>query len=90
MLAKGKPQGDVIFGIDNTFLGRAETAGILAPHRAAGLDTVDPSLVVPSGAATPIDRGDVCLNVDKAYFAVARPAAPPPASTTCSTRATAI
>jgi thiamine transport system substrate-binding protein len=69
ILAKGKPQADVLYGVDNTFLGRAEAAGILAPHRATGLGTVDPSLLVPSGLATPIDRGDVCLNVDSGYFA---------------------
>ena len=76
ILSKGKPQGDVIFGIDNTFLGRAESAGILAPHQAKGIDTVDPALVVPSGLATPIDRGDVCLNVDKEYFSSRDLAAP--------------
>jgi thiamine transport system substrate-binding protein len=69
ILAKGKPQADVIFGVDNTLLSKAEAAGILAPHRAAGIDTVDDALVVPSGLATPIDRGDVCLNVDKEFFA---------------------
>ena len=68
ILAKGKPQADVIFGVDTTLLSKVEAAGILAPHRAAGLDTVDDALVVPSGLATPISRGDVCLNVDKQYF----------------------
>jgi thiamine transport system substrate-binding protein len=69
ILAKGNPQGDVLFGLDTTFLGRARAAGILSPHRAAGLDQVDPALVPEGGIATPVDRGDVCVNLDEDYFA---------------------
>jgi thiamine transport system substrate-binding protein len=68
ILAKGKPQGDVLFGLDTTFLSRAVDAGILAPHGAAGLDDVPDELVPEGGLATPIDRGDVCVNIDTEYF----------------------
>jgi len=75
ILAKGNPSGDVLFGLDTTFLGRARAAGILAPHRAAGLDQVDPALAPEGAIATPIDRGDVCVNIDEEYFdGRARPA----------------
>jgi thiamine transport system substrate-binding protein len=69
VLAKGNPQGDVLFGLDNTLYSRAADAGILAPHRAAALGDVPADLVPAGGLATPIDRGDVCVNIDKAYFA---------------------
>jgi thiamine transport system substrate-binding protein len=68
VLAKGNPQGDVLFGLDNTFLSRAVDAGILAPHAAVGLDDVPAELVPAGGVATPIDRGDVCVNIDEEYF----------------------
>jgi thiamine transport system substrate-binding protein len=68
VLAKGNPQGDVLFGLDNTFLSRAVEAGILAPHQAADLDEVPADLVPEGGLATPIDRGDVCVNLDDEYF----------------------
>lgn len=75
ILARGNPSGDLLFGLDTTFLGRAREAGILAPHRAAGVDRVDAELVPDGGIATPIDRGDVCVNIDEEYFADrARPA----------------
>lgn len=69
VLAKGNPQGDVLFGLDNTLYSRAADAGILAPHRAAALSDVPSDLVPAGGLATPIDRGDVCVNIDKTYFA---------------------
>lgn len=68
VLAKGNPQGDVLFGVDNTFLSRAVDADILAPHLAAGIADVEADLVPAGGLVTPIDRGDVCVNIDSEYF----------------------
>ena len=69
ILTKDAPLGDLVFGIDNTFAGRAIDAGVLAPYSSPAL---------PEGAAdrgpdgagvlTPIDFGDVCLNADLAWF----------------------
>ncbi len=70
LLTKGNPQGDVLFGIDNNLLSRALDENLFAPYAAAGLAKVDPRLVVdPKHRVTPVDHGDVCLNIDKKWFA---------------------
>ena len=65
-LTAGNPEGDVIWGVDNTFLSRAIDAEIFVPYEAEGLDAVRPGLadVVPDHHATPVDFGDVCVNYD--------------------------
>ena len=68
ILTADDPEGDVLFGIDNTFLSRALDADILLPHRAAGLELVDPALLPSDDRVTPIDFGDVCVNYDIAWF----------------------
>jgi thiamine transport system substrate-binding protein len=69
ILTNGNPQADVLFGIDSTFLTRALDADLFVPYEAAGLDQVDPDLLLdPQHRVTPIDYGDVCLNYDKAWF----------------------
>jgi thiamine transport system substrate-binding protein len=69
ILTNGKPQGDVLFGIDSTFLTRALDADLFVPYEADGLDQVDAALRLdPEHRVTPIDYGDVCLNYDKAWF----------------------
>ena len=69
ILSAGNPQGDVLFGIDNTLLSRALGEDVFVPYEADHLDTVDPSLVLDDQhRVTPIDRGDVCLNYDVAAF----------------------
>ena len=66
LLTKGNPQGDVLFGIDNNLLSRALDEDLFEPYEAAGLDQVDGRyLLDPEHRVTPIDHGDVCLNVDK-------------------------
>src|SRR4051812_7161758 len=37
ILTKDAPIGDVVFGIDNTFAGRAISSGILSPYRSPSL-----------------------------------------------------
>ena len=79
VLTKDDPTGDAVFGIDNTFGSRAIDEGVLAPYAAT----------LPAGAdeyalegdddhdLTPVDTGNVCVNVDDTWFAdhgVARPA----------------
>lgn len=69
ILSAGNPQGDVLFGIDNTLLSRALEAEVFVPHEAADLDAVDPSLLLDDEfRVTPMDRGDVCLNYDVSAF----------------------
>lgn len=70
ILTKDNPEADVIFGVDNTVLGRALEAGILDLYQPVALSEIPAAFQLdPSGQLTPIDYGDVCLNVDKNYFA---------------------
>jgi len=70
ILTKGNPLGDVIFGIDNTFLSRALEGEILEPYTSALLDSVRGDLQLdPDHRATPIDFGDVCINFDRSVYA---------------------
>jgi thiamine transport system substrate-binding protein len=71
VLTKDDPTGDAVFGIDNTFGSRAIDEGVLAPYDAT----------LPEGAGqyrlegdddhdlTPVDTGNVCVNVDDTWFA---------------------
>jgi thiamine transport system substrate-binding protein len=69
LLTKGNPQGDVLFGVDNNLLSRALDEDLLEPYEAQGLDRVDNRyLLDPTHRVTPIDHGDVCLNVDTKWF----------------------
>ena len=55
VLTAGNPEGDVMFGVDNTFLSRVVDADVFEPYEAAGLDAVPAELraLVPDGEATP-------------------------------------
>ena len=69
ILAGDTPLGDVLYGVDTTFLSRALDAGILEPYRPAGLADVPAALIEdPEGRVTPIDYGDVCINLDLEAF----------------------
>lgn len=57
ILTAGNPEGDVLWGLDNTMLSRAQDARLLDSYE-------------------PVDEGDVCVNVDKEWFA-AKKLAPP-------------
>jgi len=70
ILTKDHPEGDVFFGVDNTFLTRALDANLFVPYESPALAHVDPSFVLdPEHRVTPIDYGDVCVNYDKQWFA---------------------
>ncbi len=69
ILSKNNPLGDVLYGVDNTFLSRALDAEIFSPYESPQLEFVaDAFLPDDSYRVTPIDFGDVCLNYDIAYF----------------------
>lgn len=63
ILTKDSPLGDVVFGIDNGFATRAVEEGVVT-------DWVSPASTAlsPFDGLTPIDRGDVCVNADLAWF----------------------
>lgn len=65
ILTKDNPLADVIFGLDNTLLGRALDAGILDRYEPDDLRRIPDELKAGTdGRATPIDFGDVCINYD--------------------------
>lgn len=69
VLTKDNPLADVLFGVDDTFLGRALTEDLFVPYRSPQLESVPDALQLdPEGRVTPIDYGDVCLNYDKEAF----------------------
>ncbi len=79
VLTKDSPLADGVYGIDNTFASRAVDQGVLASY-------VTKVLPASAGAfrlagkgrdqLTPVDFGDVCVNVDDTWFAKRKLAAP--------------
>jgi thiamine transport system substrate-binding protein len=67
-MAGDEPIADVLYGVDNTFLSRALEAEVFQPYHATDAASLMPELVLVGDAATPIDIGDVCLNIDVAAF----------------------
>ncbi|MPZ23105.1 MAG: thiamine ABC transporter substrate-binding protein [Dehalococcoidia bacterium] len=65
VLARGNPTGDVLFGVDNTFLGRALEEEIFVEYESPALENV-PERFQLSPCVTPIDYGYVNLNYDRA------------------------
>jgi thiamine transport system substrate-binding protein len=73
----GEPLGDVLFGVDNTFLTRALDAGIFERYAPRALTRVPAQYQLdPSHHLTPVDHGDVCINYDKKAFAGRKSAVP--------------
>jgi len=70
ILSKDAPQGDVCFGVDNTYASRLLSQGVIDKDRT--VDTIPESaekyLVDNNRALVPIDMGDVAINIDKTYF----------------------
>ena len=70
ILSKDAPQGDVCFGVDNTYASRLLAQGVIDKDRT--VDTIPESaekyLVDNNRALVPIDMGDVAINIDKTYF----------------------
>jgi thiamine transport system substrate-binding protein len=69
-LTVGNPEGDVMWGIDNTFLSRALNDGIFEQGVLFEPENVPAEFLalVPNGEALPVDFGDVCVNYDIGYF----------------------
>lgn len=70
-LTAGNPEGDVMWGIDNTFLSRALDADVFEPYEPAGVDAIPSELraLAPGDEVVPVDFGDVCVNADLDWFA---------------------
>jgi thiamine transport system substrate-binding protein len=71
VLTAGNPEGDVMWGIDNTLLSRVVDADVFEPFESDQLGAIAPNLteLVPDHHLTPVDFGDVCINYDVEWFA---------------------
>ncbi len=69
-LTPGSPKADAVFGIDNTFAARPIEAGALEAYTSplAVKGAADYAIAGHGDQLTAVDRGDVCLNVDDAWF----------------------
>ena len=77
ILTAGNPEGDVLFGVDSNLFPKAVDADVFEPYESPALRRVDERFQLdPTHAVTPVDHGDVCLNVDLGWFAE-RDLAPP-------------
>lgn len=69
VLSKNNPLADVMYGLDNTFLGRALAEDIFVEYRSPQLDSIPDHFQLDStNQVIPVDYGDVCLNYDINYF----------------------
>jgi thiamine transport system substrate-binding protein len=66
ILTRAQPVADVVFGIDNTLVGKARAAGVLEPTLLQSQSSPDANL---GTALAAVDYGFVTLNYDKASVA---------------------
>jgi thiamine transport system substrate-binding protein len=78
ILAAGAPTADVMFGVDNTLVTRTLNEGVFEPYTSPESAALRPELADQTfeGRVTPIDFGDVCINIDDTWFAADGVAAP--------------
>ena len=63
ILSEENPVGDVIFGVDNTFMQRLLDRSVLDAYETPELSNIaDEFKLDPTHRLTPIDYGDVCIN----------------------------
>ncbi len=68
ILTGAAPIADVVYGLDNTLLGKARAAGVLAPYSSPASENVPAQYRLPGNLLNAVDYGYVALNYDKAYF----------------------
>ncbi|XBV85101.1 thiamine ABC transporter substrate-binding protein [Deinococcus sonorensis KR-87] len=69
ILTRAAPIGDVVYGLDNTLLPRAQAAGILTPYRSPLASNIPAAHRLGDGTLlNTVDLGYVALNYDKAAF----------------------
>jgi len=77
ILSKSAPLADVLYGVDNTLLSEALTAGIYEPYASPGLKNIPAEFQLDSSnQALPVDHGYVCVVYDKTYFSTHNLSAP--------------
>lgn len=69
ILTKDNPLGDVLYGIDNTFLTRGLEGEIFQQYESPLLENIpDDFKLDPEFYVSPVTYGDICLNYDVSYF----------------------
>jgi len=71
VLTADNPLGDAVYGIDNTFAGRAVDEGVLASYTPSDGPASLADFALPGDGGdllTPVDWSDVCVNVDDVWF----------------------
>lgn len=70
-LTAGNPEGDVMWGVDNTQLSAALEDDVFVAYQPneSNAIAIDLMALVPGHELTPVDYGDVCINYDKEWFA---------------------
>jgi thiamine transport system substrate-binding protein len=69
ILAAGNPEGDVLFGVDNNQLADVVGNGVFAPYVSPGLASIPVAYQLdPTNELTPVDHGEVCVNVDPSLY----------------------
>ena len=72
VLTKSDPIGDLAYGVDNTFATRALSNGVFERYTPQDLPQGTQKWDLPGDDGThltPIDQGNVCVNIDKGWFA---------------------
>ena len=70
ILEKGNPSAHLIYGIDNTYLGRALREEVFIPYESPALKNVPKQFILDDTFhVTPVDYGYVNINYDKEYLA---------------------
>ena len=66
ILASGNPEGDVAFGVDNDQLAELFAKDVFVPYTSAGLARRRARYCssTTSDRVTPVDHGEVCVNID--------------------------
>ena len=66
VLTAGNPEGDVMWGVDNTLLSAALDGDVFTKYEPNDWHAIDTNLtgLVPGHELTPVDFGDVCVNYD--------------------------
>ena len=69
-LTAGNPEGDVMWGVDNTLLSAVLDGKVFDKYEPNDENAIatDLTALVPGHELTPVDFGDVCINYDIAYF----------------------
>ena len=69
-LTAGNPEGDVMWGVDNTLLSAALDGKVFTKYEPNDWNAIDTNLtrLVPGHELTPVDFGDVCINYDIGWF----------------------